>query len=305
MRVLHINDQAGVACVLAKYQLRNGIESKVLSNNTIDKFGILKFYKDYVNVVKPIDFVDHCIVEAKDVDIIHIHSNEILVFKIRKAFGNSKKIILHYHGTDIRGLDKKNSEKPILQNMKNKNKLFLRKIKKRLWLIKSGYYKSFSVEAQNLANEVLVATPDLLTLLHNANYLPNPVDLDHFSKKNNYREQKYNNNALTIHTETGDIQKTLEYCNINNINLKINVYDRTKKPLLYEEIPNFLKQYDIYVDIRVVNGKILENYSKTALESLACGLKVLNYKLEYVDKLPEIHNPVNVVNKLQVLYNRI
>ena len=305
MRVLHINDQAGVACVLAKYQLRNGIESKVVSNNTIDKFGILKFYKDYVNIVKPIDFVDHCIAEAKDADIIHIHSNETLVFKIREAFGNSKKIILHYHGTDIRGLVKKKSEKSILQNMKNKNKLFLRKIKKRLWLIKRGYYKSFSVEAQNLANEILVATPDLLTLLHNANYLPNPVDLDHFSKKNNNKEEpKYNINALTIHTETGDIQKTLEYCKINNINLKINVYDRTKKPLLYEEVPNFLKKYDIYVDIRVVNGKILENYSKTALESLACGLKVLNYKLEYVDKLPEIHNPVNVVNKLQNIYNR-
>jgi hypothetical protein len=304
MKVLHINDQAGVSCILAKYQLRNGIESKVLSNNIIDKFGILKFYKDYVKVVKPIDFVDYCIAEAKDADIIHIHSNEILVFKIRKAFGNSKKILLHYHGTDIRGLDKKNSENSILQNIKDKKKLLIREIKNRMWLIKRGYYKSFSMEAQNLANEILVATPDLSSLLPNAKYLPNPVDLDHFSRRNN-NEQKYNTNALTIHTETGDIQKTLEYCKTNNINLKINVYDRTKKPLLYEEIPNFLKKYDIYVDIRIVNGKILENYSKTALESLACGLKVLNYKLEYLDRLPEIHNPVNVVNNLQNIYNRI
>lgn len=65
MKVLHINDIAGVSCVLAKYQQRNGIESKVLSFNTIDKFGILKFYKDYVNLVDPIDFVDYCISEAK------------------------------------------------------------------------------------------------------------------------------------------------------------------------------------------------------------------------------------------------
>ncbi|MDF2737032.1 MAG: hypothetical protein K0S93_888 [Nitrososphaeraceae archaeon] len=55
----------------------------------------------------------------------------------------------------------------------------------------------------------------------------------------------------------------------------------------------------------MVNGKILENYSKTALESLACGLKVLNYKLEYIDKLPKIHYPTNVTSQLQHIYNNI
>ena len=75
--------------------------------------------------------------------------------------------------------------------------------------------------------------------------------------------------------------------------------------MLYAEIPNFLKKYDIYVDIRIVNDKLIESLSKTALESLACGLKVLNYKLEYIDKLPEKHNPLNVVNQLQNIYNKI
>ena len=125
------------------------------------------------------------------------------------------------------------------------------------------------------------------------------------SRKDNDKHNKENINALTIHTETGDIQKTLEYCKTNNINLKINVYDRTKTPLLYAEIPNFLKKYDIYVDIKIVNDKIIESLSKTGLESLSCGLKVLNYKLEYIDKLPEMHNPVNVVNQLENIYNKI
>src|SRR5829696_1819278 len=272
MKVLHINDQAGVSCILAKYQRRNGIESKVLSSYNMDKFGILKFYKDYVNVVKPADFVDYCISEAKNADIIHIHSNEALIFTIRKIFGNSKKIILHYHGTDIRGFKNKNSSKiSIFQNITNKKKLFVHKIKNRLWLVKRGYYKPFSTESQKLANDILVATPDLLTLK----------------------------------TATGDIQKTLEYCKINNVRLKIDIFDRTKTPLWYEEIPNFLKKYDIYVDVRIVNDKILENYSKTALESLACGLKVLNYKLEYIDRLPEIHYPVNVVSQLENIYNKL
>ena len=63
-----------------------------------------------------------------------------------------------------------------------------------------------------------------------------------------------------------------------------------QKPLLHKEIPDLLKKYNVYVDIRFVNDKILENCSKTALESLACGLKVLNHKLEYLDKLPQMHN---------------
>ena len=100
-------------------------------------------------------------------------------------------------------------------------------------------------------------------------------------------------------------KKTLEYCKANDIRLKIDIYDRTKKPLLYEEIPKFLKNYDIYVDIRIVNDNIIQSVSKTGLECLACGLKVLNYKLEYLDRFPEIHNPRNVINKLQNIYDKI
>ena len=95
-----------------------------------------------------------------------------------------------------------------------------------------------------------------------------------------------NDKALTIKTPTGNTEKSLQYCKENNIDLKIDVFDRTKTPLFHEQIPNLLKKYKIYVDIRIVNDKILESLSKTALESLACGLKVLNYKLEYLDKLP-------------------
>jgi hypothetical protein len=305
LKILHIHDQAGVACILAKYQRMNDIKSKVLSSNKIDKYGILKFYKDYVDLVDRANFVEYCISEAKNADIIHIHSVEELVIKIRKAFGNSKKIILHYHGTDIRGLKNKNNQNVLtIQNTKNRAKSFAAKVKNRLRLIQMGYYKPLQTESQKLADEILVSTSDLLLLLPHAKYLPNPVDVEHFSKDNT-NHNKVNNNALTIKTTSGDIQKTLLYCNENNINLKIDVLDRTKTPILYEEIPNYLKKYDVYVDIRIVNDKILENLSKTALESLACGLKVLNYKLEYVYRLPDIHNPINVTNELKNIYNKI
>ena len=306
LNVLHIHDQAGVACVLAKYQRMNNIKSKVLSYNTIDKYGILKFYKDYVDLVDRSNFVEYGLSEAKHADIIHIHSAEQLVIKIRKAYGNSKKIVLHYHGTDIRGLKNKNSPNSFnIQNTTTRTKSFAAKVKNRLRLVQMGYYRSLRIESQKLANEILVSTPDLLSLLPNAKFLPNPVDVDHFSKDDTTHNKINKKNALTIKTEIGNSEKVLEYCMKNNINLKIDVFDRTKSPLLYEEIPNFLKKYNIYVDIRIVNDKILENFSKTALESLACGLKVLNYKLEYLDKLPEVHNPEKVINELEKIYNNI
>ena len=284
----------------------NGIQSKVVSANKSDKYGILTFYKDYVDLVDRSNFVEYCLSEAKNAHVIHIHSAEQLVIKIRKAYGNSKKIVLHYHGTDIRGLKNKNNpNSSTIQNTTTRIKSIAAKVKNRLRLVQMGYYKSLRIESQRLANEILVSTPDLLSLLPHAKYLPNPVDVDHFSKDDTTHNKVNKNNALIIKTEIGNSEKVLEYCKKNNIDLKIDVFDRTKSPLLYEEIPNFLKKYNIYVDIRIANDKILENFSKTALESLACGLKVLNYKLEYLDKFPEMHNPVNVVNQLKNIYNKI
>jgi len=313
MKILHINDQAGVACILAKYQILNNTKSKVLSSNEIDKFGILKFYRDYVNIVKPTNYLDYCISQAKDTDIIHIHSKEEIVVKMRKIFGNSKKIILHYHGTDIRGFKLNFSS---YQNLRANMNLFAikvwnsaSKVKSRTRLIKMGYYKSFSnlrIDSQKLADAILVSTPDLLSLVPHAKYLPNPVDVEHFSEDNlNVNDDKSNKHALTIKKESGDIEKTLQYCNENNVDLKIDVFDRTNKPLLYQEIPHLLKKYNVYVDIQIVNNKIIESLSKTALESLACGLKVLNYNLKYIDKLPERHDPVNVINQLENIYNKL
>jgi glycosyltransferase involved in cell wall biosynthesis len=185
----------------------NNIESKVLSSNTIDKYGILKFYKDYVDIIDRPNFIEYCLAQAKSADIIHIHSVEQLVIKIRKVFGNSKKIILHYHGTDIRGLKNKNNpNSSTIQNTKTRTKSFAAKVKNRLRLMQIGYYRSLRTESQELADVILVSTPDLLSLLPKAKYLPNPVDVDHFSKDETTPNKVNNNNALTIKTTSGDIQ---------------------------------------------------------------------------------------------------
>jgi hypothetical protein len=108
--------------------------------------------------------------------------------------------------------------------------------------------------------------------------------------------------ALTMNSEVTDIRAALDYCKAHNIDLDIEVFDRTRTPITYENIPAFLKRYKVYVDIRFVNGKILENLSSTGLQSLACGLKVLDYRLRYLDDFPLEHNAMNIVSSLSTIY---
>ena len=37
MKILHINDQAGVACILAKFQEKQGVKSKVIAIADINR----------------------------------------------------------------------------------------------------------------------------------------------------------------------------------------------------------------------------------------------------------------------------
>ncbi len=76
MRILHIWDQAGVAFVLAKYQRLNGHDSKAIMVREYDKYGIGKFYNQYVIDATLDDFDQKSVDEANSADILHIHSQE-------------------------------------------------------------------------------------------------------------------------------------------------------------------------------------------------------------------------------------
>ena len=293
MKILHIWDQAGVACILAKYQRQQGHSSSVLRVKDQDKYGINAFYRELIMFSSEQDFIQRSLKEASTADLIHVHSRIDVIAPIREKFGRTKKIILHYHGTDIRGLD----SPTVYQNRSHLSNII--PILKKFIRRRSEWTQRHR-RAQLLADATLVSTPDLLKLVKVAKYLPNPVDTDHF--KPDKTDSSKGNKALTIRSEVTDIQWALDYCKRNNINLDIETYDRTQHPLMYQDMPGFLRRYDIYVDIRYVNGRILENLSKSALESLASGLEVLDYRLEYRRGLPREHNPPIVVSKLSEIY---
>ena len=260
-----------------------------------DKYGIGRFYNEYVIEAKLEDFVEKSICESRSADILHIHSRSDLVFKFREEFGNSKRIILQYHGTDIRGIKKqKLPHRSKLSDLAVRGIFTYRRVRDSI-LIK----KRIHSQAQRLADAVIVSTPDLLPLVSNAIYLANPIDTDHFRpEKSSSKPER----ALTMDTEATDIRLTLNYCKKQNVELDIDVYNRIKDPIMYGDMPAFLKKYGLYVDVRYVDGKILENLSKTALEALACGLDVLDYKLDRSHGLPEEYNPMNVTSRLETIY---
>ena len=298
MHILHVWDQAGVAYTLAKYQQLQGHEAKVIMIGDHNKYGLIEFYKQYILNVALEEFTEKCIEKAKSADIIHIHSRIDILLKLRKKFGRSKKIILHYHGTDIRGLKKqKLPHRSQISDLAIRSIMMYRGLRDKVL-----FKKRMHINAQRMADTVIVSTPDLLQLVANGIYLSNPVDTDHFKPDSLLKnEQK---EALTIDTEVTDIQWALDYCKMHNISLNIEVYNRIKAPIIYKDMPDFLRRYKIYVDIRYVDKTILQNLSKTALEALACGLKVLDYQLKYRQGLPLEHDPINVISRLSTIYSQ-
>jgi glycosyltransferase involved in cell wall biosynthesis len=298
MHILHVWDQAGVAYTLAKYQQLQGHEAKVIMIGDHNKYGLIEFYKQYILNVALEEFTEKCIEKAKSADIIHIHSRIDILLKLRKKFGRSKKIILHYHGTDIRGLKKqKLPHRSQISDLAIRSIMMYRGLRDKVL-----FKKRMHINAQRMADTVIVSTPDLLQLVAKGIYLSNPVDTDHFKPDSLLKnEQK---EALTIDTEVTDIQWALDYCKMHNISLNIEVYNRIKAPIIYKDMPDFLRRYKIYVDIRYVDKTILQNLSKTALEALACGLKVLDYKLKYRQGLPREHDPINVISRLSTIYSQ-
>ena len=290
MRILHILDAAGVACIYSKYQQMQGHDAKVIWNKDVaDKYGIYDFYKDYLISITYGKFAETCIQEGETADVIHVHGYIDMLFALRKKFHRQKKIILHYHGTDIRGLKKQVlPHRSLLSDTMIKLKMF--------------YRKNFGhIRAQKLADAVCVSTPDLLPLVRSGIHIPIPIDIEHFSPKNNSKGGL--KDAFTINSEVTNIQRALDLCKKNQINLNIEVIDRTKNPILYADIPDFIRGYGTYVDIRYVNDIVLENLSSTALQSLACGLSVLDYKLQFRRGLPSEHDAVNVASQLSKIYS--
>ena len=265
--VLHVLDIAGVSSILAFYynKLIDNSEINYHSKNsvskTISEFYVGKKYKKFRDLL--IDSFFH----SFKFDIIHIHGAEILVplFKI-----TGKKVVLHYHGSDI------NQE----YRSKSKWRILCRSMSDLI------IFNGIEMEKQ------------IITIRNvPKKYLSNPVDTNHFNSKNQKK-----NGRVSVVSSNLDKEKTIE--SIQKFG-KTEIINLDNLQIPYRFMPNILSKYDTYVDIKIMPwGQELVDLSTTALQALACGLKVIHHGKEIKD-LPKEHEPEKVIEKLNQYYREI
>jgi hypothetical protein len=261
MKILHIYNTAGVASILAKTMDKNfGTESKVTTPKTADPFGFTTYGETWNSSITT--FKIKSVLTSRKYDIIHCHSTPGIALWIKKVFPN-KKVIIHYHGSEIRGR----------------------------WKQKEKYWSK--------ANKIIVSTPDLLEGSPNATVcIENPVDTELFKNLNQKRTE---NTALHFCYKADKEAELLAKQN----NLKLETIDRNKHPIPYKEMPVLLNKYAYLIDVKASKGKILQENSKTGLEALSCGCKVICWNGNIKDKLPIKHMPIFATEKLFKIYREL
>jgi glycosyltransferase involved in cell wall biosynthesis len=294
LKIVHVCDTAGIGSILSKFQTLAGHEAKLICcEGLTDKYGIYDFYSRFIELFPKELFIQKLVQECRSADVVHVHSNIDFLQLLRSALGLTKKIILHYHGTDIRGLKIRLPHRSIGSDGLILSKLLYRKIL-------HGYRHR---KAQQQANLIFSSQKDLIKLVPKAIHIPIAIDTDHFLNLPRHRMNQQNN-GLTFRTEASDMRLIMAHLKKHNIQVPLEVYDRTTKPIMYKDMPLFLSGYETYVDIRYVNGKLLGDLSSTALQALACGLSVIDYDMKLLESLPKEHQAPNVATKVLDLYTR-
>lgn len=151
----------------------------------------------------------------------------------------------------------------------------------------------FRKYCEQFAKAFLVSNEYLLKYQPGARWLPNPVDTEHFKPQNSG-----GGGAFTF---------DIEY--LDRIRLLHDMSDEftfVERGVSYRNVPAIFSRYGGYIDIKYhKEWGLLPALSKTGLEALACGLRVLNYKKEWAEGLPEQHRPENVVKTLDGLYTSL
>jgi hypothetical protein len=262
MRILHVWDQSGVACILAKHHRQAGHDVRILKRAGYDPFGISHFYGEPLMDMDGKSFLKYVMKEAKDYDVVHVHTIYKTIPDLRRKY-RDKKLVLHYHGSEARG--------------------------------RQG--DPLKSEAESKADAVVGSTADLKDFANNLVHVPNPVDTDHFAPGGGL-----DGGAFTIMTPRGDMQWVLNYLKSHDILMNVQVIDRIANPIRYSQVPAFLKKYGVYVDIKHIDGSLLHAMSKTGLEALACGLTVINHELKQIKGLPEEHSPAEAARRMMEIY---
>jgi len=266
--VLHILDIAGVPSIISHYynKLNMGKSKLIYNEKNSFSYSISKFYEGQ-SFKKFHRLLLNGLVESLKYDLVHIHGAEILI-PFFKIFG--RKVVLHYHGSDIMEPGRSTS----------KWRIFCRSMAD-LIIFNADYMKPKIITSKKVRIE----------------FLSNPIDIEHFSSRN---EKKYG--CLSIVSSNLDKEKTIQ--KIKKIE-NADIIDLDIQQIPYRFMPNVLSKYKVYADIKIMPwGQRLKTLSTTALQALSCGCDVFfNDKL--IDTFPKENDPYNYIEKLNHFYEEI
>lgn len=273
MKILHVLNTGGVASIIAKFTDRIfATKSRVITRKIQDRFG-LTIYGEYWNSSFYV-FLLKIVWEARKHDIVQLHDRDLLI-TILKFIYPGKPVIIHYHGSKIRGKWKK---------------------RKKYW---------------SKADKILVVTKDLLRgAPESVEVLENPVDTDLF-----YPMPKVKRELMkALHFEYGVSELARETANGCGLELVIVDRSKNYIPYLKmpEFLNRFEFYIDVKLGRRFADyntGSVLlhppDAYSKTGLEALACGLTVLSINKFIARGLPEENYPEFVADRMYEIYNEL
>lgn len=282
LRILHVNDQAGVAGVLAKYQKKLGHTVKVVVRRGYDSFGMQTYYGETFVGLQRRDFANYGVIgkvvrliyrslnvcyfyfyvawTARRFDIVHIHSQYLVSFLIP-----FKSKLIHFHGSDIRDYPSNR------------------------WCIDKWVTSLFLKANKKIC--FCVSTTDLLKTLPQAVYIANPVDTELFNKRSIgvgyvYVCNWYEKERVPKITAATKNVTLLQRC--------------SDQKIMYADMPRYLSNFMYFIDRNEI-----KSLSKTALEALALGLKVVTYDNKIIAGLPNDHNAEFAAEKCVNIYKEI
>ena len=268
-RILHIWNTAGIGGYLARYMdsLFPSLESHCIMRVKYDSFELMAKGKVYTcNWFK---WFLMCLIIPYKYHIIHVHGyDRILPFL--KILYPRKKILLHYHGTEIRG------------NWATKKRFLYR-----------------------LADKIIVSTPDLLKgAPQRVEYLPNPIHYDRIDElKAPVKIDK------AFHVDRYATHIAMEYARELGKEMVVLDRENhwlTHKRFL-TELTKYAYYIDVKRPnpARTRESKIAEALSLTALEASYAGVIVINWRGELIKDFPEHHKKEEVCQALYRIYQEV
>ncbi len=257
MRILHVNNIAGVSSLLVKGLRKKGVDADLIMRRPHP----FRFPHETVLESSAPEFLFRMLKLGRSYDIVHTHALSYRTFFNIDIFGLKalkEKVVAHLHGTEIRKSHKTMSTKAALQ----------------------------------LCDLVVVGTPDLLSYCPEAIWLPTPIDPALKPSQNHGRHGK----ALYFKKWYEPEKEETVRMRSEEMGMELTIRE---KPISHSKMPDFLSQFEVYFDRFTI-----PSLSKTALEALACGCKVIGWNgpVTNSNEILRIHNIQSVTEKLIKLY---